>query len=82
MVDMLREQVMKPSDASCGTLSEPRGETFMENYSIFLNLKTDIQFNSLGIAVLDSIAAAKMQKSICIQTYNGPRILFRINSKI
>ncbi len=56
MGDMFYEQVMKPRDALCETLTGPIGETFMDNQSNFMNLKTDIRFNSLSNVVLETIA--------------------------
>ena len=68
MVDMLHKQVMKPSDASCKTFMGPRGETFTKNNSIFLNLKTGIQFNSLINAVVESIACVQIRKELAAQS--------------
>ncbi len=61
MGDMFYQQVMKPSDAPCETFTGPLGKTFMDIHSIFMNLKTDIRFNSLSTAVLETIAS--VQKS-------------------
>jgi uncharacterized protein with ATP-grasp and redox domains len=60
MVDMLHEQVMKPSDASCETFMGPREETFMENHSIFL--KTDIGSISMSNTIVESIADVHIRK--------------------
>ncbi len=40
----------------------------MENHSIFLNLKTDTQFNSLSNAVVESIAGVQIRKALAAQS--------------
>jgi hypothetical protein len=47
---------------------EPRGETFMENHSLVLILKTDIQFSSLSNSVEESIAGVQKRKELAAQS--------------
>jgi len=56
---MLYEQVMEPRYASCETSAGPFEKTFMDNHSIFINLKTDDQFNLLSNVVLEPIAGVQ-----------------------
>ena len=62
MADNLYEQVMKPRYAPCETLAGPFEKTFMDKHSIFINLKTDDQFNLLSNAVLEPIAGVQKRK--------------------
>ena len=68
MGDMLHEQVMTHRDAPSELRAGPFGETFMENYSIIMNLKTDIQFNLLSNAVLDTIADVQKREEHSAQS--------------
>ena len=56
---MLYEQVMEPRYAPCETSAGPFEKTFMDNHSIFINMKTDDQFNLLSNAVLEPIAGVQ-----------------------
>ena len=67
MGDMLYEQVMKPRYAPCKTSAGPFEKTFMGKLSIFMNLKTDNQFNSLSNAVLEPIADMQKCDELLVQ---------------
>ena len=53
---------MLPRYAPCETLAGPFEKSFMDKHSIFMNLKTDNQFNSLSNAVLEPIAGVQKRK--------------------
>ena len=74
MAGMLYEQVMKPRYAPCETLAGPFEKTFMDKHSIFMNLKTDNQFNSLSIAVLEPIAGMQKCDELLVQPIPGATI--------
>jgi hypothetical protein len=74
MADMLYEQVMKPRYAPCETLAGPFEKTFMDKHSIFMNLKTDNQFNSLSNAVLEPIADMQKCDELLVQPIPGATI--------
>ena len=70
MADMLYEQIMLPRYAPCETLAGPFEKTFMDKHSIFMNLKTDDQFNnfnSLSNAVLEPIADMQKCDELLVQ---------------
>ena len=62
MADMLYKHVLKPRYAPCETSAGPFEKTFMDNHSIFINLKTGDQFNLLNNAVLEPIAGVQKRK--------------------
>ena len=74
MADMLYEQVMLPRYAPCETSAGPFEKTFMDKHSIFMNLKTDNQFNSLSNAVLEPIADMQKCDELLVQSIPGASI--------
>lgn len=74
MADMLYEQVMKPRYAPCETSAGPFEKTFMDKHSIFINLKTDDQFNLLSNAVLEPIADMQKCDELLVQPIPGATI--------
>ena len=74
MADMLYEQVMLPRYAPCETSAGPFEKTFMDKHSIFINLKTDDQFNLLSNAVLEPIADMQKCDELFVQPIPGATI--------